>query len=122
MTVLSVFPEPMTCPSLSSISTLMYGSVIISWIFSTCFTIHTTFYYWFRWWCCISCFNRFRNRTIWSCCIVSCFYINIAFRNWFCWCNYRITFSSVTPEPITWKSLSNNSTLVLGSVDTETGV
>ena len=30
MTVLSVFPEPMTCPSLSSISTLMYGSVIIS--------------------------------------------------------------------------------------------
>ena len=30
MTVLSVFQEPMTCPSLSSISTLMYGSVIIS--------------------------------------------------------------------------------------------
>ena len=104
----------MTCPSLSSISTLMYGSVIISIgsLVPAFYHSYYLFYYWFRWWCCISCFNRFRNRTIWSCCIVSCFYINIAFRNWFCWCNESMTSTISNSELMTLPSLSKSSTCI----------
>ena len=121
MPVLSVVPEPITLPSLSSNSTFVFGSVVTSTgsvvVALPVKSLVTTGAVGGV----VSVAFRLRCRTIWMFCIIVSFRSNITFRNRFRRCNRDMPRIISCTEPITLPSLSNNSTFVFGSVVTSTG-